>query len=75
MRNRVQGALRESKDRERSPLAAASNALEGSELRAIFSLSYLLRTGTVRDRAPEKARGWSGESPLLCGEEPCGIEP
>jgi hypothetical protein len=26
-------------------------------------------------RAPERARGQSGGSPLLCGEEPCGIEP
>jgi hypothetical protein len=26
-------------------------------------------------RAPEKAGGWGGGSPLLCGEEPCGIEP
>jgi hypothetical protein len=25
--------------------------------------------------APEKAGRWSGESPLLCGEESCGIEP
>jgi len=29
----------------------------------------------ARARAPEMAIGRSGESPLLCGEESCGIEP
>src|SRR5439155_27194181 len=33
-----------------------------------------LRNGTLRARAPERVLGRSGESPLLCGEESCGIE-
>jgi len=33
----------------------------------------LLRTGTVRGRAPEMMLGRSGESPLSCGEESWGI--
>jgi hypothetical protein len=50
------------------PIQCALHVREPPEL-------LTLKRAKARARAPERAGESGGASPLLCGEEPCGIEP
>jgi hypothetical protein len=66
----VRGGLK-----SRHKLTASWLPVTRSDRHNRFATQPTLRRLKGGTRAPEKAEGWSGESPLLCGEEPCGIEP
>ena len=59
-----------------SPAERGAVAIQASrKIQRAGQLGQFYRVaGRPGSSAPEKVRGKSGGSPLLCGEEPCGIE-
>src|SRR5450756_2086647 len=61
------------------PVTGTKHEAGGRYLHTGIRLRCAMAAGTrgraARARAPERALGWNGGSPFLCGEESCGIVP